>query len=281
MATSGSSDWTQTRDEIIQQILEITNMIGFGATPSATLIAMVSTHLNQYIKHVQTTYQLKLWKLERGTKTFSAASEVTGTDDNVYTCVKSHTSGATNKPVTGANYTTYWTERGDTGGVWADITAYTSLGDFTDSEDIIGIETAFLRRDGSVDNPLTIIGHKEYMEISNKDSSGPPTHIYFDNRISPTIYLYPQIDDTDDVLHYQKILRIEDFDAAGDTPDFPVHWLLPIVWNVANNVGVIGTIERELQRNINKNAAKYLAEALTSTQESAGDLIIEPDIEGY
>lgn len=280
MATSGSSDWTQTRDEIIKQVLEICGMIAVGATPSAALVSMVSTHLNQYVKHLMSTYQVKLWKLERATKIFSAASEVTATDSTLWTCIKGHTSSADNKPVTGANHTTYWKLEGSTGGTWVTSTAYTSTGDFTDSEDLIGIETAFLRKDGT-DRPITIIGHKEYMEIANKNTSGSPTNIYFDNKISPTIYLYPQLDDTDDVIHYQSIMRVEDFDAAGNNPDFPVHWFLPIVWNVASMVGVIGVIPAAKQNEINRNAKNYLDAIETSTQESAGDLEVSPDLQGY
>jgi hypothetical protein len=280
MATSGSSDWSQTRDDIIQQVLEITNMIGVGATPSASLVSMVSTHLNQYVKHLQATHQVKLWKLEWATKTFSAASEVTATDSTIWTCIRNHTSSSDNEPVTGANHTTYWKLSGSTGGSWADSTAYTSTGDFTDSTDLIGIETAFLRKEGT-DRPITIIGHREYMAIADKHTSGSPTDIYYDNRVSPTVYVYPQLDDTSDVIHYQRILRIEDFDAAGNDPDFPVHWLLPIVWNVASIVGVIGEVSVILQGKIDILARKYMTETLKSAQESAGDLEISPDLQGY
>jgi hypothetical protein len=280
MATSGSSNWTQTKNKIVQQVLEITAIIAVGATPPTAWVNLVSIHLNQYLKHLQVTHQIKLWTMEWAQKTFSAASEVTGDDGLIYTCIKSHTSSADNKPVTGANYTTYWALRGSTGGVWVTSTAYTSTGDFTDSADIIGIESAFLRKDG-VDRPIGIIGHKEYMEIADKNSTGSPTDIYFDNKLSPTLYLYPQLDDTDDVIHYQRLVRIEDFDSGSNDPDFPTHWMLPIVWNVASIIGIIGDIQPKKQAMIDKSAAIYLKQILDSAQENAGDLEVSPDLEGY
>jgi hypothetical protein len=281
MATSGSSNWTQNRNDIIQQVLEILNIIGVGDVPSSKLVSMVSTPLNQYVKHIQKTSPVKLWKLEPLTKTFSAASEVTGTDSNIYTCIKGHTSSSDNKPVTGANYSTYWAQRGSTGGTWVTSTAYTSTGEFTDStNDLIGIESAFLRQAG-VDLPIEIIGRKEYMEISNKSDEGTPTCLYFDNKISPTIFIHPQLEDTDDVLHYHGIVRIEDFDNEKNNPDFPVEWFLALVWNVAKMLIIKGDLTDSEKRDIKNNAREYLVEARAGSMEEVRELEFEPDLTGY
>jgi hypothetical protein len=276
MATSGSSDWTLTRDSIIKQILDILGVIAEGADPTAEQISTVSRALNQYIKYLQVVHHIKIWKLESATKTFSAASEVTGTDSNIYTCTKSHTSSADNKPVTGDDWTSYWTKKGSTGGVWATSTAYTSTGDFTDSDDVIGIETAFLRKNDN-DREIEVIGRKEYARIPNKNDFGDPNVIWFDNKYSPTIFVHPLVEDTDDVvIHYEKILRIEDFDAAGNTPDFPVEWIAPIVWQVAHDVSFIYKQPIAEQREIKRKADEYLASILNSTQEQAEYLRISP-----
>lgn len=280
MATSGSSNWTQTKNRIVQQVLEKTGIIAVGATPSTEWVNAVSTDLNQYLKHFQVVHKIKIWTLEWDQKTFSAASEVTATDDTIWTCIKDHTSSADNKPVTGADHTTYWAQRGSTGGTWVTSTAYTSTGEFTDSDDLIGIETAFLRKAGN-DRPIGIIGYKEYMEIANKTAEGSPTDLYFDNKISPTIYLYPHLDDTDDVIHYQKIKRIEDFDSGTNDPDFPTHWMEAVVWNVAERVGISGEISSRKQTKIERMAKKTLNEMLGSAQVSSGDLEISPDLTGY
>jgi hypothetical protein len=277
MATSGSSDWTQTRDNIIQQIGEKVGMIEEGGTPNADQIVLISRELNQFVKWLQVVHQVKLWKLSKATKTFSAPSEVTGTDSNVYTCIRSHTSSADNKPVTGDDWTTYWKLKGSTGGVWATSTAYTSTGDFTDSDDIIGIEKAFIRKNNT-DIPVEIIGRHEYHEIPNKVDFGDPNRLWFDNLLTDTIYIHPLVEDTDDVvLHYEKILRIEDFDAAGNTGDFPVHWIAPIVWSVAHDVGITYKLPVSELRDIERKAERYLTGILNvSTKEQAEYIRISP-----
>lgn len=53
-------------------------------------------------------------------------SEVTGTDSNIYTCIRGHTSSLTDKPITGSNWAFYWEKAGLTGGVWAVTTSYSA-----------------------------------------------------------------------------------------------------------------------------------------------------------
>lgn len=60
-----------------------------------------------------------------------AADEVLGSDDKNYTCILKHTASDDNKPVTGADYTTYWTQSGSSGSAWVDGTSYSSGEDIT------------------------------------------------------------------------------------------------------------------------------------------------------
>ncbi len=54
---------------------------------------------------------------------------ITGTDSNTYTCITKHTSAASNRPITGASYTTYWRQSGDgSPAAWATGQAYVSRG---------------------------------------------------------------------------------------------------------------------------------------------------------
>ncbi len=53
------------------------------------------------------------------------ADYVVGTDTGDYVCILAHTSAASNKPITGADYATYWEAIGTSiGAVWAADTAY-------------------------------------------------------------------------------------------------------------------------------------------------------------
>lgn len=222
MGTSGSTDWTATRDDIIQQILENCKVISVGATPPTAKVTDAGKVLNRIVKRFQSE-GIRLWTLDWTTKTFSASSEVTGTDGLIYTCIRSHTSSSTNKPVTGANHTTYWTQSGSTGGVWADATDYTSIGDFTVASDTLGIDTAFIRRNGT-DHPVKVVGYSEYLGISRKETKGLTSCLWF-NEKEQRVYLSDHPSETTDVLHYVRVEALEDFDAGADEPDFPVRWI--------------------------------------------------------
>jgi len=66
-------------------------------------------------------------RLKRGTGLPSGSpSEVTGTDTNIYTCIRNHTSSSSTKPITGSNWAFYWKQAGLVGGAWADATSYSA-----------------------------------------------------------------------------------------------------------------------------------------------------------
>lgn len=279
MATSGSTDYTQNRDAIIQQMLEINKAISIGDTPAAALVTMASTVLNQFVKFLEMVHGIRLWTLDWAQKTFSAASEVTGTDSLVYTCIRSHTSAASNRPVTGANWSTYWKQTGSTGGAWVTATAYTSTGDFTLGADTIAIEKAFLRKDG-IDTPITVIGHQEYLDIADKGMEGNPTRLWFDNKLVPTVYLNPQLDDITDVVHYMRIRRFEDLDATADNADFPVQWLEPLVlggaWRISSRFG----LPLQERNQLKQQADEVLMLAISGDHERITEIRFSPRMRG-
>ena len=70
------------------------------------------------------------------------ADYVVGTDTNDYVCIADHTSvTATNRPITGTDYATFWEATAVTGGVWANSTAYTSGRVWADIRPLEGKET--------------------------------------------------------------------------------------------------------------------------------------------
>lgn len=231
MATSGSSDFNLTRDGIITRALELINAISPGDTPGSSLITNGATALNSLVKSWQSE-GVGIWGLEWKTKTLTAATVITGTDALNYTCIKSHISATTNKPVTGADWASYWVQKGTGGVAWADATAYSSIGDFTSLTGTIDIINASIRRNG-VDYPLEILTAEEYLKIPNKAIMGLPQKLWFNYLLSSQIYLYPQPDSSSDILHYLRLRLLEDFDATGDNPDFPVKWLDALTFGLA------------------------------------------------
>ena len=225
MSTSGSYDWGLTAETIINEACENLKIISPGGTPATAIQTSMLAVLNRITKALSIR-GIRIWSVDWTTKTFSAPSEVTGTDTNIYSCIRGHTSATTNRPITGANYTSYWYETGSTGGVWANLTAYTTPGDFDVDAQTINVLKAFIRENNS-DTPLDIVSIQEYFDISDKYSDGKPTALVFDKlgtlNVANHIYLYPQPDFenyADYVLHYLAETKLEDFDAVANDPDF-------------------------------------------------------------
>jgi len=59
-----------------------------------------------------------------GTIITRSKSQVIGTDSKNYTCKLSHTSTDDDKPITGANWSTYWEQTGDAGETWGTVNRY-------------------------------------------------------------------------------------------------------------------------------------------------------------
>jgi hypothetical protein len=96
----------------------------------------------------------------------NTTSLVVGTDALYYLCIKDHTSAAASRPITGADYATYWQAVSTaTATAWVTATAYYS-----------------------------------------------------------------------DVVRYSKVLRLQDFDAASDNPDFPARWIQALIYGLASDL---------------------------------------------
>lgn len=103
------------------------------------------------------------------------------------------------------------------------------------------------------DVEMYIATRDEYWRLGNKSTTGNPNMLYYDPQLTSdlaTIFLYPTPDTASIALNnvqffYQR--PFEDFDAAGDTPDFPQEWYSAIIWELAFTVGMENLVgERRL-----------------------------------
>jgi len=88
-----------------------------------------------------------------------------------------------------------------------------------------------------IEIPLEIYSRQEYEEIPLKTSTGKTVGVYYDPKFPlGTMYVWPIPESSgtfdDIILTVQN--PIEDFDAAGDTPDLPQEWYQAIVYNLAS-----------------------------------------------
>lgn len=231
MATSESSDYDLTATKIINSALRKLNVQDELAVASGKRMQTALEALNVATKALQDRH-IFLWTIKWVQKTFTASSEVTGSDGSIYTCILSHTSASTNKPITGANWTTYWVLRGDTGGAWVDATDYSSIGDFSLEDTDLDIMSVKIR-DGGNDYDVNLVSRQNYMDITSKDNLGRPYMLWLDRQLIPRCYLSYQPDNTDYVLHLQKVVKLQDFDKANNDPDVRASCLRTLIFGTA------------------------------------------------
>jgi hypothetical protein len=96
---------------------------------------------------------------------------------------------------------------------------------------IMWIDKAW-RRSGNNDEPIRIISWREYNDIYNKTDPGTPTVIALDNRIAPTVYVYP-VPPASDTIFYLGVSKLKDFDSSSSTADLTQRFLDSLTYGLA------------------------------------------------
>lgn len=235
MATSGVYTFNRTRNEIINGSLRKVGAIGQGQTAQNEEINEAAEALEILVQALGNDV-FPFWAVEWKTYIIgdNASDTVLGTDGSTtYTCIRPHTSSSTDRPTTGNDYSTYWTERGSSGSAWATSTSYTAINVFEPGTEILSISKAFLRRN-ETDHPLDIITRDEFFsDISDKRQTGMPNVLMFEPNVTPKVWIDPIPDTTTDVLHYLAWRRLQDFDAQGNNPDARQQWIKYFIFQLA------------------------------------------------
>lgn len=270
MATSGSVDFSQTRNEIIGDALVQIGAIAAGDAPSAEDSAFAARQLNRMVKAWQAD-GVHLWKRKEaylfcstgqarygfGSAATDHAAEVS--DVAFTTLTADAASGASSLTVdstTGIAAADYIGVVLDDGTIdWDTVSAVpgaitltgTLSGAASSGNAVFAYTTrlnrplrivAASRRDtNEIDTPIIMTSHEEYQRIPNKTSQGRTNNVYYQPEI-PTgyAYLWPAPDTSSDRIRITCELPIEDFDASSNTADLPQEWLDALVWNLARRL---------------------------------------------
>lgn len=126
-----------------------------------------------------------------------------------------------------------------TAGKGTDANPYTfgTGGDFTTHRPLRIESMRFLDSNG-YERPMEQIARSEYDDLPQKDSTGESTLFHYDPQIGlGKLYVWPVLSSTSSgtlVFSYQR--PIEDFDAAGNEPDFPQEWYETLVYGLAARI---------------------------------------------
>lgn len=310
MATSGSTDFSQNRDQIIADALQLLGVIGSGETATANDVTFCSNALNKMIKGWQ-AQGIHLWKETDGfvqlvedqfkytltssdkagdnpiETTLNAAASASATSltvvsttgmtaaDNISIELDANTNhNTTIVSVDSATTLTITSGIATAAASGNRVTVYTTA--LTRPLNII--ECRYHYRSG-LERKMKKLGRSEYMSLPTKTTSeGPCTAFYYSPRLSNGfLYVWPVPNETGDNLHITYTKTFEDFDAAGNDPDFPQEWLDCITYNLAVRVApAFGLTLSRVNPDIIQTAGVLLAE-MQAWDSEEGSIKITPN----
>lgn len=267
MATSGSSDFNVTRNQIIYGAGRKVNAVATGGTMSTENIDAFNQALNAMVKHWQ-GQGLHVWTTAEATL-FPQVDQVkyglsiSGTDHVTQTFYETAitTDEADGQTVLSVDSTANMTVADNIGVVvddgtlhWSTIASKTSstvtinaaLDDSAASGNAVFTYTSKIVRplkivdarryniDGATDTPIEMVANRDYHAIPQKADTGTITQAFYDRQLSTGyLYLWQPPSAITDLVKFTWHRPIEDFDAAGNNPDLPQEWIQAIIFNLA------------------------------------------------
>ena len=92
------------------------------------------------------------------------------------------------------------------------------------NSNIIDVLDVVLRRtvnDVQTDISMNRISRSEYINIPNKNTKARPSQFFLDKLSTPSLKIWPEPENSTDVLVFNKLVRMDDADAATNTMDMP------------------------------------------------------------
>lgn len=266
MSTSGSTNYNQTRDEIISDALTLLGVYRPGATVTTVDKNFMSNLLNKMLKSWEKK-GIHMWAMKEGTLYLRDGVNrydisLTGTDragdDAIETTLTAAASGSSLTVTSTAGMTAgdqIGIELDDDTRQWTTITSVDSSTTLTCTDSVTSaassgntvytytthagkaLHISGARFKDSYDNEIaiSIIGREAFMQLPNKSQTGSNViQMFYSPELSSTkVYVWPPLDGVSGCIKYSYARMIEDLDSGTDNPDFPSEWLEPITLNLA------------------------------------------------
>jgi hypothetical protein len=310
MATSNSIDFSQNRNEIIEDALQLLGEFGTDQTVQASDLVVCNRFLNKMVKHWE-NQGVHLWKrreavlpLAVGTSNYifggASADHSAELDDFVKTTLDSSaistsstisvdsSDGMEIDDVIGVELDSdiiQWTTISNVSGTTITLSdalsgdagegnvvySYTTL--LTMPLDIMDIR---LRDYNNKDIPTNRLSHEEYFNLNNKTgTNGRVTSWYYSRQKDyGKLFVWYPSDTVQDTLQITYLKKIEDFDTAIDDPDFPQEWLLTLTYNLACIIGPVYGKEVKIGSYVETKAQQFLSEMLSWDNEHASAQVV-------
>jgi len=306
MATSSSTNFNLTRNDIITEALELAGVKDIGESPTAAELTSCARTLNILIKGWQME-GVYLWK----SKDFYAIPQydtsyisLGPSDHATLLLTTTNTSAAAaaadltidvddDTGISSGDYlgvelddgTLQWTTvdgapSSDT------ITLSDALTDTVSDGAVVYAYTTKIHRPlwvmeqgrvydttSGIETPFTIEGRDHYNRISIKTTKGLPNSGFYDPQLTDgKLYIWPRSNDVSKYLILTGRFPIEDFDSATDDADFPQEWYLALTWNLACAIAP-KFLHRSLDPIMETKAAAYLSAVATFDKDYSSFII--------
>lgn len=311
MATSGSTNFNLTRNDIIKDALILLGAVGSEETVDSADIDVASRVLNSMVKAWQ-GQGIHLWGhqeaslfVTKGTESYSldgTASSADASNSVVTTTLSADEAAAqtvlsvtSSTGMTASDVVLIELDDGtyeDTTIVSVDSSTQITVTNALTSAAASGnniytfttrmgrpldIHSVRLRSDSGNDRILNKISREEYFGLPDKTSQGQPVSFFYDPQLTTgKLYLWPNPDAIDYFLKMTYSRSIEDFDAAGDNPDFPQEWLEAITYNLAVRLAPMFGKDQKVLQLLVPLASQMLADVKQFDNEDSS-LRVTPD----
>jgi len=306
MATSGSTDFTRTRNELLNGALRLIGKSGRGKTASAADIDDAAEALELMVKAWQAS-GVHLWKLKeatlfvtKGTASYSlpganctlsyveTAMKVAGVATDLTIDVDSITGLTTGDYIGIAldDGTSHWTTingapAGDTVTITDALPSAVAIDNkvYAYTTQIIRpLRVQDARRNDSSDVPIEVVSRQEYYELPNKTTTGSVNQVYYDPQLTTgSLKIWPTGSTAIDKVGLTLMMPIEDFDSSNINADFPQEWLRAIKWNLAADLGPEYGLDLRRQTYIDARARMFL-EDVSDFDAEGGSVYFEVEM---
>jgi phage tail protein X len=199
MSTSGSYNWTVTRNDIIEQALRKIGALGdhTAVTSDTNKLNVGIAAINPVLRHL-TTKGMPLWAMSEVSVPFTAFT--------------------TSSPVE-----------------WGP--AATIAASYRPLKVVNAIRRDSTNSSYPIDTPMLIAEQTMFQSLSSKSITGTPLYVYHNpTAYSSFLNVWP-LPDTNAITNMTMRLWVQreyqDFDASTDEPDFPREWIEPFIYALA------------------------------------------------
>jgi hypothetical protein len=311
MPTSGSVDFSVSRDNILYDALSIVGAIGPDDTPAASWITHAARQLNKIVKALGSRGP-SLWAKKVGyILPVSATNTVllgpTGghaTLSYVHTLLSADASAGASTidvdSITGMSSGDYigveldddsiqWTTiNGAPSGSTVTLTA-TLTGDAADNGHVYTYTTklqrplrildAYLHNETQLtDIQVDVVAKLDYDLLGSKTDEGVVNQLSYEPLLTNGVaYFAPRFEDGSRTITIIFQRPFEDFDASGDTPDFPQEWYDYLTLATALRIAPVYGMPVQ-DRALLKAEAKEALDLVSGNEPEEGSLRISPEL---